>query len=148
MVSPDQYFTSDAMALQLDTGHSIFGGFTPVKWESRTWNCQTGSETNIYKEDYHLQSFLFTLKKPHSSPAAKFPLRAEMKKYAIACSVGTALSFGGDGDRGSKDLCVRENPFKEITVRNPSFGSSYANPTGLDGRTLFTGSAVSAVQLR
>jgi hypothetical protein len=53
----------------LDTNGNIFGGFTPVKWDSYTG----------HKADPSLKSFLFTLKNPHNFPARRFALKAEKK---------------------------------------------------------------------
>jgi hypothetical protein len=62
----------------LDTDGNIFGGFTPVEWESRYGE----------KADPSLMSFLFTLKNPHNVPARRFALKAEKKNKAISCSFG------------------------------------------------------------
>jgi hypothetical protein len=54
----------------------IFGGFTPVEWES-------GDE---WKVDYSQKSFLFTMKNPHNIPARRCGLKAERKGEAIDCN--------------------------------------------------------------
>jgi hypothetical protein len=59
----------------LDTKGNIFGGFTPVEWDSTSW----------YKADASLKSFLFTLKNPQNIPGRRFALKAEKKKQAIYC---------------------------------------------------------------
>jgi hypothetical protein len=61
----------------LDTKGNIFGGFTPVKWESRVWNAKYGKDSQ--------KSFVFTLKNPNNIPARRFALNPEMKDRAIAC---------------------------------------------------------------
>jgi hypothetical protein len=58
-----------------DTEGNIFGGFTPVEWETRERD----------KADPSLKSFLFTLKNPHNFPARKFALKAEKQDKAIFC---------------------------------------------------------------
>jgi hypothetical protein len=45
----------------------VFGGFTPVKRESRVWNGEEGEEDNTRKGDNSLRSFLFTLRNPTAS---------------------------------------------------------------------------------
>jgi hypothetical protein len=60
----------------LDTEGNIFGGFTPVKWDSRSG----------YKADGSLKSFLFTLKNPHNITTKRFALKAEEKPWAIVCN--------------------------------------------------------------
>jgi hypothetical protein len=59
---------ANTLTLILDTGGNIFGGFTPLQWESPpedSWKC-----------DDSLKSFVFTLKNPHNIPARKFALVA------------------------------------------------------------------------
>jgi hypothetical protein len=49
---------ANTMTMILDTEGNIFGGFTPVEWETRPWH---------NKADSRQQTFLFTLKNPHNS---------------------------------------------------------------------------------
>jgi hypothetical protein len=79
----------NTLTLIQDTDENVFGGFTPVKWESR----YIGSE----KGDDSLRSFLFTLKNPHGVPARKFPLTTGKKQRAIFCYCPIGPQFG-DGD--------------------------------------------------
>jgi hypothetical protein len=51
------------LAVILDPNGSIFGGFTPLEWESSTKNCLTA--------DASLKTFLFTLKNPARRPGAE-----------------------------------------------------------------------------
>jgi hypothetical protein len=83
---------ANALTLILDTKRNVFGGFTPVEWDS----------SNSLKADDSLRSFLFTLKNPHNIPARRFALKAERKGEAISCSSMCGLYFGGD-------ICVFEN---------------------------------------
>jgi hypothetical protein len=77
----------------LDTKGNIFGGFTPVAWESIKWDGQSLDNSNTRKSDDTLKaddsakSFLFTLKNPHNIPPKKFPLKPENKDEAIDCSL-------------------------------------------------------------
>jgi hypothetical protein len=73
------------LTLIQDTLGSIFGGFTPLEWESPVWNGKIGREDNRSKADPSLKSFRFTLKNPHNSPARIFALKAAKKDYAIYC---------------------------------------------------------------
>jgi hypothetical protein len=58
---------ANALTLIFDKGGNIFGGFTPLQWESGDkWKC-----------DDSLKSFLFTLKNPHNIPAKTFALEEE-----------------------------------------------------------------------
>jgi hypothetical protein len=104
----------------LDTKGNIFGGFTPVEWDS----------SSKYKADPSLKSFLFTLKNPHNVPARRFALKAERKHETIGCSSDWGPCFG---DIGVSDMCNTNT--HSFTC---NFGESYTNDTGLDGKTFFT----------
>jgi hypothetical protein len=117
---------ANTLTLILDTGGNVFGGFTPLAWESRTINC--------LKCDDSLKSFLFTLKNPRNTPARKFALKAERKEDAIFCGSWYGPAFGnGDG------ITVRDN-CNANTDSWTDLGVAYTNDTGLDGEVVFTGS--------
>jgi hypothetical protein len=122
----------------LDTKGNIFGGFTPMEWESRVWNGKNENESNLFKADPGLKSFLFTLKNPHNVPARRFGLKAEKKDQAIYCWPGFAPHFC---DLGVFDKC---NTSTDNLARG--FGGSYINNTRLAGRTFLTGSEVFQVK--
>jgi hypothetical protein len=107
----------------LDTKGNIFGGFTPVKWESRR-DC---------KGDCSLKSFLFTLKNPHNIPARRFALRAEKLGYAIYCNSERGPCFG------DWDIWVSNN-CNANTCSDTSLGNNYTNDTGLGQFIILTGS--------
>jgi hypothetical protein len=71
----------------------VFGGFTPLEWESRKWNGKKGDESNGWKCDDSLTSFIFTLKNPHNIPARRFALRADKKQRAIWCGSSSGPLF-------------------------------------------------------
>jgi hypothetical protein len=89
------------------------------------WDSQGG-----YRADPSLQSFLFTLKNPHNLPARKFALKAEKKNKAIDCDSSMGPRFGDD-------IWVLDNCNENASSWN-YLGHSYANDTGLDGRTLLS----------
>jgi hypothetical protein len=103
-----------------DTGGNIFGGFAPVEWESPV--------PANFRADPSLNSFLFTLKNPRNVPARKFGLRADQKDEAIDCDPSRGPHFC--------DIQIYCNADSYTSV----FGHSYANGTGVDGQTFFTGS--------
>jgi hypothetical protein len=76
----------------LDIEGNIFGGFTPLKWDS-----SGGS-----KADESLKSFLFTLKNWRNVAARRFPLKTEEKHRAIYCASDRSLHFN---DMAIKDNC-------------------------------------------
>jgi hypothetical protein len=96
----------------LDTGGNVFGGFTPLQWESRT--------SDSWKCDDSLKSFVFTLKNPHNIPARKFALKAEKKQQAVR-------RFWIDDCNANTDSST-------------SLGHTDTNDTGLDRNIIFTGS--------
>jgi hypothetical protein len=111
------------LTLIQDTGGNIFGGFTPVEWES----FQPGKS----KADPSLRSFVFTLKNPHNFPAKKFALKAEGKDRAIFCSSTRAPSF--------YDVVVCDNCSNTARSYTCNFGRSYVNDTGWERAIFFTG---------
>jgi hypothetical protein len=118
----------------LDRKGNIFGGFTPVKWESGH---------GFSKTDNSLQSFLFTLKNPHNLPARRFELKATEKHRAIGCGFTYSPWFNG-AIRVKDDCDSRADNSGHI-------GNFYINDaglddTGLDDETLFTGSLRFQVQ--
>jgi hypothetical protein len=114
-----------------DTDGNIFGGFTPLEWESRKWNGKSGKEDNRWKADESLKSFVFTLKNPQNVPARRFSLRPEKKFGAIVCS----------SERGPHFYVIRIWDNCNVSTRNAAFlGLHYTNDTGLNGKTFFTGS--------
>jgi hypothetical protein len=123
---------ANTLTLIGDTEGNIFGGFTPVEWESRTRNYKDEDEADdCWKADPSMKSFLFTLKNPHNVPARRFALKAEMKDEAIWCDSDSGPYF--------REIFVSHN----CNANTDSFawlGASYTNDTGLDGKTFFTGS--------
>jgi hypothetical protein len=125
---------ANTLTLIEDTKGNIFGGFTPVKWESPVWNTKEEKEDNRCKRDSSLQSFLFTLKNPHNFPARKFHLKAEKQGEAIYCDFRNGPCFGRACDIGVLDSC--NTAARSYTF----FGCAYANDTGMDAlNTFFTG---------
>jgi hypothetical protein len=109
----------------LDTKGNIFGGFTPLEWESGEWHL---------KSDENEKSFLFTLKNSHNIPAKRFALKAEQKQNAIYCNTECGPGFGRGCDIVVKDNCnANTHSFTFI-------GFSYTNDTGLGETIVFTGS--------
>jgi hypothetical protein len=115
----------------LDTEGNIFGGCTPVEWESRTYNPDVYGQ-NCLKADDSLRSFLFTLKNPHNIPARGFALKAGKKHRAIACNSEWGACF--------EDIYVYDNCNAKTINSTYNFGNVYTNDTGLDGEIVFTGS--------
>jgi hypothetical protein len=100
----------NTLTVILDVDGNIFGGFTPVEWDSKSSS----------KADESLKSFLFTLKNPQNIPPRKFPLKEEKKHQAIRCNSGWGP-------------CFSDISFFTSIGYTLSFGSTYLNDTGLGG---------------
>jgi hypothetical protein len=122
---------ANTLTLIEDTDGNIFGGFTPVPWESREYD-EYEDDNKMNKPDPSLRSFLFTLKNPHNFPARKFALKADHKDWAIDCDSSFGPHFC--------DISVYDNSNAYASSDTFNFGHRYANDTGLDGKTFFTGS--------
>jgi hypothetical protein len=110
---------ANTLTLILDTEGNIFGGFTPLEWQSCGY-------------DFRRKSFIFTLKNPRNFPARKFALQAEMNFGAITCDSSYGPHFS--------DIYVSDNCNANTGSCTNIFGDYYANDTGRDGKTFFTGS--------
>jgi hypothetical protein len=134
---------ANTLTVILDTKGNIFGGFTPVEWESRVHNGKWGNENNCYKADDSQKSFLFTLKNPHNIPARRFALKAEKKEEAIGCDSRYGPTFGPRSFHHDINVC---NNCNTSLFNQASVGDTYINDTGLDGKIVFTGSMTFQVQ--
>jgi hypothetical protein len=112
---------SNTLIVILDTNGNIFGGFTPVEWDSR----------GDIKADDSLKSFLFTLKNPRNIQPKRFVLKAEEKRRAIFCDYKWGPYFY---DIGIANDCNTNN-----TSFADDFGLTYINDTGVRGGKFFTG---------
>jgi hypothetical protein len=121
--------SANTLTVILDTSGNVFGGFTPIEWESRQSDPSSQGH-NCYKCDNTLESFVFTLKNPHNVPPRKFPLKSEAKQSAIVCDSDWGPYFGGG--MGVCDLC--NTKVSSIAA----VGRVYVNDTGTDGATFFT----------
>jgi hypothetical protein len=122
---------ANTLTVILDTNGNVFGGFTPVEWESTVWNKKNGDESNRWKADESRKSFLFSLKNPEKVSARKFALKDESKNRAIYCDQEWGPDFNdihivGDCDANSRNCTVY-------------FGTNYVNDTRVKGDVFFTG---------
>jgi hypothetical protein len=115
----------NTLTLILDTDGNVFGGYTPVEWESPvSWRC---------KCDDREKSFLFTLKNPHNTAARRFPLKSGCKERAIYCDATRGPAFGSPGDIRIHDNCnANTDSFSDL-------GNTYLNDTRVNGKVAFTG---------
>jgi hypothetical protein len=99
----------------------IFGGFTPIAWDSR----------NSWKADNSQQSFLFSLKDSRNTDPRSFPL--VISPNAIYCYSSYGPIFGGNLDIYVANVC------NENTNSYANLGHTYRNDTGLNGTEVFAG---------
>jgi hypothetical protein len=125
---------ANTLTVILDTKGNIFGGFTPLKWESLVWNGKKGKENNTLKADDSQKSFIFTLKNPHNLPAKRFALNAEMKWRAIDCYSEWGPAF--------YNIAVSENCNANTNSWAYFNGATdtYINDTRLNRETIFADS--------
>jgi hypothetical protein len=90
----------------------IFGGFTPIAWDSN------GS----YKADSSQQSFVLSVKDSRNTDPRSFPL--VKTSHAIYCHSSYGPTFGGGHDIYVADGC------NETRNSYTSLGHSYRNDTG------------------
>jgi hypothetical protein len=119
-----------------DTNGNIFGGYTPLAWESRE---RTGNGSNRYKSDESLESWLFTLKNPQNTAPMIFALNENDKRHAIFCGCSGGPEFGIGRD-GYGDIAVRDQ-CNSSKSSSSSLGRTYINETNVDGDKFLTGSA-------
>jgi hypothetical protein len=105
-----------------DMDGNIFGGFTPVAWNS---------DTCVHMPDESLKSFLFTLKNPHNLRPKRFGLKADKQSRAIR-------GYSDYGPYFGNDICLYAKPDKDTKDRT-CLGASYVNDTRLPWTTVFTG---------
>jgi hypothetical protein len=99
----------------------IFGGFTPIAWDS----------TNSNKADNSRKSFVFTIKNPRGSEPRKFALKDASR--AIHCHSSRGPSFGNFNDIHIANDC------NQNTTSYTRLGTDYENDTGISGTEVFAG---------
>jgi hypothetical protein len=114
---------SDTITLIRTTKDFIFGGYTPLSWDSTT---------NTYKSDANHRSFVFTVTNPHSFGCRKFGLKPDHAQHAIYSHKDYGPVFGN-----GFTICVRNDC--STTNNNCTRLYAYVNDTGLNESTIFTG---------
>jgi hypothetical protein len=112
---------SNTLTIIEGVGGYIFGGFTPISWDT------SGS----YKTDHSNRSFLFTLRNPAGTGPMKFALiRPE---YALQCFASCGPTFGA-----APDIYVADQ--SDANMNSHTYlGNSYVNYTGHASNVVFTG---------
>jgi hypothetical protein len=110
---------ANTLTLVQDADGSVFGGFTPVEWETRT-----GATEARYKADRLGHSFLFSVRSPGGAAPRRFPLRHAEKHHAIYCTRNGGPEFGA-GTTGFGDLAIRDESDRKLESSS-TLGHSYA----------------------
>jgi hypothetical protein len=106
--------------IETTKGH-IFGGFTPIAWDS----------SGGYKADTTRRSFIFTVKNPRGTTERKFPVMNA--SHAIYSHSSYGPTFGNGNTIYVADGCNgNASSYTNLWV-------GYQNDTGLDGKQVFTG---------
>jgi hypothetical protein len=113
--------SGNTLTFILDKSGNIFGGFTPIKWDSK----------GGARADESAKGFLFTIKNPGNIGPKKFPLNADRKSQAIFCDPAWGPHF--------YDFGVYDNSNTNSVSHSWYFGAAYSNDTGAAGETVFTG---------
>jgi hypothetical protein len=112
---------SNTVTIILTTAGYIFGGFTPIAWDS----------SNAPKADNTGKSFLFSLKNPRNAEPTIFPLSNASE--AIRCYPSYGPIFAGNCDVSVVNNC------DQSASSHTNLGNGYKNDTGIDGTQVFTG---------
>jgi hypothetical protein len=120
----------NTITLVADVAGNVFGGFTPVPWES----LEPSDLEQTYKPDPSGRSFLFTVRNPKGIRPRIFPLRPEERHHAIYCGPTKGPEFGA-GMAGYGDLAIRSDADRSETS-STALGYSYA---GVDDPQILTG---------
>jgi hypothetical protein len=112
---------SNTITIIQTTEDFIFGGFTPIAWDS----------SNTWKTDTSEQSFLFSVKNPHNRDFGRIGLKDPQK--AICCYSSSGPTFGN----GSAIYIA--NGCNANTNSSTRLGYGYVNNTGIDEYQVFTG---------
>jgi hypothetical protein len=123
----------NTLTIVRDDKGNIFGGFTPLAWESRI---AKGQERNCDKTDPHQQSFIFTIVNPHQFVPRIFPLKKDQDVCAISCDASCGPDFGG-----GSDLVIVDQANQSRYSYTGDFGRCYVNTTNKQGYRVLTGGA-------
>jgi hypothetical protein len=121
---------ANTLTIVLDTDGRIFGGFTPVAWESRSPLWVWGGDFALMKPDDGGSSFLFAQRNPHDHKPLIFGLQGEKRTNAIRCQADCGPAFGWDITIA--DHCDKN---RESWM---NLGRVYLNNTNPSGRTPLT----------
>jgi hypothetical protein len=111
----------NTMTLIETTKGFIFGGFTPIPWDS----------SSGHKSDNSQMSFLFTLKNSRNSEPRKFRLASAAN--AIYCHSSYGPTFGNGHDLYVSNGCDGNNS------SYTNLGNGYVNDTGFEGKVALIG---------
>jgi hypothetical protein len=112
---------SNTITIILTTVGFIFGGLTPITWDS----------SNSWKTDARGQSFLFSVKNPHNRDFGRIGLQNQQN--AIFCHSSHGPTFGNSYDLYIANCCNGN------TSSSTNVGNAYVNNTSIPGPQVFAG---------
>jgi hypothetical protein len=126
---------ANTVTLIVATNGSVFGGFTPVPWDS----AGLGPDYTWYRMDSSKRSFIFTLKNPRAIAPRRFSLKPSEDDGAVASrgffeDWSGLFAFGGGHDIGICENCNAND------TSSSNVGNTYANDTTVAGDRLLAGS--------
>jgi hypothetical protein len=99
----------------------IFGGFTPLAWDS----------SSGWRADSSRKTFLFTVKNPRGSSGRRFVMAGTAN--AILCHSSHGATHGNGCEIYVSDGCNANSS------SYTNLGNTFTNGTGIDGKQVFTG---------
>jgi hypothetical protein len=118
---------SNTVTIILTTEGFLFGGFTPIAWDSG----------NSYKTDGSQKSFTFSVKNPHNIEGKIFSVKNPER--AIYCHSSLGPIFSNYAIKITNDCNMNPNSYTNLS-------NSYANDTGIAGNQFCTGSSYFTVK--
>jgi hypothetical protein len=116
----------NTMTLILTTENYIFGGYTPVVWNSR----------NAWVPDPSMKTFLFTIRNPHNLSPRIFTMAQPENAIADHGSYGPSFGYGY-----VIYVCDECNFSKSVSADcYTNLANNFVNDTGIPGKAVFTGS--------
>jgi hypothetical protein len=111
----------NTLTIILTANGFIFGGFTPIAWDS----------SSAYKADNSQKSFIFSVKNGRNSPSRKFSILN--CPYTIYCNSGHGTTFGNGPDLDISNGCNANNNSRT------KLGTAYLNDTCRCGQEVLAG---------
>jgi hypothetical protein len=118
----------NTVTLILSTNDCVFGGYTPLTWNS----------DGNWVSDPSRTSFIFTIKNPHNLPSRIFKQKEDANAIFDSRWFGPSFGYGND-----LSVC---GEWQSPTECCSTLGPTYTNDTGLAGTNVLTGAKHFAIK--